>query len=252
MPPKTLDDVFTIGTSVMCTELAANGVITAQLGDVVSSQVIGAATNEVWGPYGYYARPSKPDVGSAACQAITINGGDRDIVIAARDLRQAEIYGNLSDGEVCIAAGGADAKAMGRFLIKADGSLVRSTTDNNTHDGISIYDKLGPKGWELQSSYGTVKLDATGFSVVLPCGASMRMGPLVGPQPNYFRIQATQVFIDTPRCTIMPSVPMGGKGVGLPVVVAPVGSPQTGIPVPIGAGVGVTLGVTGSTLVVGV
>jgi hypothetical protein len=250
---KNPDDVFTIGTDILATELLPSGVISVQHGDVIGAQVIAGPQHELWGPVGYYARPSKPDVGKQACQGIAINGGDRDIIIATRDLRQTPNYGNLADGEICLAAGGSDAKAMARVLLKADGSIVRSTTHNNTHDGIAIYDKIGPKGFEVQSPYGSIKLDSTGFHVVLPCGASMHLGPTSNPAtPNYFKVSATQVYLDTPRCVVMPSVPMGGKGVALPVVVAPVGSPQTGVPVPIGAGLGVILGETGCTLFVGI
>jgi hypothetical protein len=250
---KNPDDVFTIGEDVLCTELTSSGVITMQTGDVIGLQVTAGPVHEVWGPIGYYARAPKPDAGKQACQVIAINGGDRNIGIAFRDLRLSPLYGNLKEGECCIAPGGIDGKAMGRFLIKQDGSLVRSTTDNNTHDGISLYDRVGPKGYEFQSPYGSIKLDSTGFHVVLPCGASLHLGPTSNPvTPNFCRIQATQVFIDTPRCTIMPPVAQGGKGVGMPVVVAPVGSPQTGVPVPIGAGLGVILGETGCALIVGV
>jgi hypothetical protein len=252
MRPKD-DDLFTIGASVLATELADNGVITAQLGDVVSSSVVGAAINEVWGPYGYYSRPSKPDVGSAACQVIAITGGDRDIVIAARDLRQASVYGNLAEGEICLAAGGSDAQAMGKFVMKAEGSLTLATSDDNTKKGNIVYQRVGPDGWTFQSPWGSFRWDASGIIFTHVSGASLKLVATSNPlSPNAIMLKACQVFIDTARCTIMPTATNGGKGIGLPVVVAPVGSPQTGVPVPIGAGMGVIMGETGSTLVVGI
>jgi hypothetical protein len=251
MGAKGTGDITDIG-HLLATELADNGVVIAQMGDAVSMEVREPQV-EVWGPIGYAARPAKPDPGTAAGEAVAVTGGDRNRALGYREMRCSEVYGNISDGEVCIFAAGADAKAMGKTAWKADGSITHATTDNNTHDGNSVYERTGPEGWQVQSPYGSIVLNSTGFHLVLPCGIEIHASPTSNPAtPNRVTIKATQVYIDTPRCQIAPTAANGGKGLALPVVVAPVASPATGVPTPIGAGMGVILGETGCVLTVGV
>lgn len=237
---------------VLTSELSDSGQITTQAGDVVGEDVRETGV-EVWGPPGYYARPCSPAAGEKGAQCLMLTGGDRNAAIGFCDRRQRDIYGNLKPGEFVITAGGEDATAQGKIAGKADGSITLATTDNNTHDGNGFYERLAPDSWSIQGPYGCIKLDATGFHVVLPNGAAFHIVPTSNPaSPNAVMIKATQVYIDTPRCQIAPTATNGGKGIALPVVVAPSGSPQTGVPVPIGAGIGVVMGETGSTLTVGV
>lgn len=251
MGAKSTGDVTDVG-NILGTELADNGVVVAQMGDVLSGDVREPAV-EIWGPIGYAARPSKPDPGKAASEGVAVTGGDRNKLVAYREMRCSEIYGNLDDGEVCVFAAGGDAQAQAKTTWKADGGITQATTDNNTHDGNQIYERTGPEGWSVVTPFGVIKLDVTGFHIVLPSGISFHLTPTSNPAtPNMVMLKASQVFIDTPRCQIAPTAANGGKGIAFPVVVAPLASAQTGVPTPIGAGMGVILGETGCVLTVGV
>lgn len=246
MPSVSLSDIFDIGIDVLSTELnTSNGVCTVQLGNVVDSDVGSGAVNEMWFPANYFARPSKPDVGSQASQAVAIKGGATDVVIAVRDTRLAEAYGNQKEGEFCLVAGGSDAKAQGKIIGRADGALVLATTDNNTHEGNGVYLIVGPDKLAFQAPWGSLVFDKTGFHVVTHSGAKMSLGGISNPaQPNYFRVDACSVALDSPQVLLGPTATNGGTGLFLAPVVAPVASPEPGTPVPVAAGVGVSLGIT--------
>lgn len=236
---------------ILASELEDNGTITLQLGDVVTNQVWSSRAM-VAAPTGYYARPSKPTVGTQAAQARLMKTGTVDIVFGSRDSRQAEAYGNLAEGEICLAAGGADGYAMGKLLIKADGSLVMSTTDNNTHDGNGCYMKVGPDGWHLIFPFGQIHFIKQGLFITHESGATFKLGAFNNPtSPNFISLNASKVKIDSPMTTIGPTIKNGGKGVFMAPVVAPVASVETGVPTIIGGGIGVVMGETANGVLFG-
>jgi hypothetical protein len=251
MSAKSTGDVVDAG-HILATEQAANGVIIAQVGDVVSGDVREPQV-EIWGPIGYAAMPSKADDGTAAAEAIALTGTDRNRAIAYREMRCSEIYGNLGPGEVCIFAAGEDAKGQAKVCLKADGSIFIATTADNTHDALGCYVKVGPTEFRIQYPFGAVVFDATGFHIVHQSGAKFSLGGIANPvQPNYIRMDACAVAVDSPQINLGPTATNGGKGVFLAPVVAPVASVQAGVPTPIGAGMGVIVGVTSTSVFLGV
>lgn len=130
MPAPTLSQLFAVGIDVLRTVInGATGIVSAQLGSVASESV-DTTDAEWWQHVGFISRPAAATAKQSACQAVTIRRGDRDVIVATRDLRGITLAGQLKDGETCIYAPGADGSAQGRILLKADGSVsVYSRTD---------------------------------------------------------------------------------------------------------------------------
>ena len=118
MAAPKLADIVNIGLDILkSVKSAATGLITAQTGDVVSSQVV-SDNAEWWQHVGFCSRPAVPTAGSKAAQCVSVRRSDNDAIIASRDARGTSIYGNLADGETCVYA----CSSAARVLLKADGS----------------------------------------------------------------------------------------------------------------------------------
>jgi len=204
--PTQPEDIFDVGVDILSTDIADNGTITCQTGDVVSRQVF-CANNEWWQPAGFASRPAKPEPGKAACQGVMLNRGDHDVCIGQKDIRGQAIYGNLKDGEFCAYAPG----AQGRVSGKADGSVTIYTTDDNTADGNGVYFKVAKDKFQFMAPWGRLTFDATGFHVLTASGARLFMGALSAPAPldsvlpNQIRMTAQMVSIDSPLTLVGPS-----------------------------------------------
>ncbi len=136
MSAKGLKSIFYVGSDIMRTDVEGPNTIMAQIGDATSGS--SPEPSEWWQHVGFASRPSNVSgsgKNSDAAQAIVINRSDYDIVIASRDTRFQDIYGALKPGETCIYATGADGKAQGRILLKADGSVNLFTKKGNTDSG---------------------------------------------------------------------------------------------------------------------
>lgn len=133
MAVKQLDDLFNPGTDVLGTKQNEAGTISAQTGDVVGEEVH-SDDAEWWQHVGLASRPAKAIAGKSACQAVTINQGSNDLIIATRDLRGSGIYGTLREGETCLYAPGPTNTGTGRVLLQDDGtnSTITITANGTT------------------------------------------------------------------------------------------------------------------------
>jgi hypothetical protein len=104
MAAHHLADIISIGLDVLKTSLSkATNLITAQLGDVVSSEALSDDASW-WQHVGFASRPRKPTPGKSSAQVVVVTRSDHDAVIASRDARAAAIYGQLDDGETAVFA----------------------------------------------------------------------------------------------------------------------------------------------------
>lgn len=194
-----LRSLFQVGVDILTT--FRNGVtnkILAQTGHVVG-EVADGDNVEWWQHVGFASRPSKPDKGKAAAQAVVMRRGDHDVAFASQDVRGTEIYGNLDHGETCVYGPGIDGKAQGRVIWKKDGSVNIFTTDDNTKDGRSVYFRVAPNEFVFVAPWGKLTWDPTGLHASHASGASMNMGGIGGmPAPldqlsSYFSVQAGMI-----------------------------------------------------------
>lgn len=150
------------------TVLVQTGSVTEEYGDCDNA--------EYWGTIGVASRPAQPAAKSSAAQGIAIRFGDRHRIIATRDVRGQEIYGNLDEGETCLYAGGPDGAGQARVYLRKDGSVAMVTTHDNTSDGNTVMRSCSPdpmQGFVDFSPWGSVKLNATGYHVMLASGARL-------------------------------------------------------------------------------
>ena len=133
-----LENLINIYDVMTSTKDDTTGSLTSQLGNVTASEVISDGA-ETWSHFGFASRPSEALPGSDdAPQVLAIARSDRDLVVAERDVRGQQIYGNLKAGETCLYAAGKDAKAQARILLKADGGINLYTKQGNTDSGLGI------------------------------------------------------------------------------------------------------------------
>ncbi len=184
------------GFDILTTSVnAVTGKILAQIGNAVG-QTVDSDSAEWWQSVGFTSRPSKPEAGKQAAQAVVLRKGDHDICIASQDLRGLELYGKLDHGETAIYAPGPDGTAQARVLLKKDGSINLYTTSDNTADGDSVYARVAPDGFLFNAPWGTIRWDDTGFHILHSSGASFDVGGIYGlPSPldqiaSYVKMQA--------------------------------------------------------------
>lgn len=213
-----LDDIFNPGVDILGTTLDDKGTILAQTGDVVGEEV--ASDNaEMWQHIGFASRPAKAQGGKSACQAITLNQGSNDLIIATRDLRGSQIYGNLGEGETCIYAGGPEGTSQAKVLVKADGSITLYTTDDNTPNGAGVYFRIGPDKLSFIAPWGRLLFDAAGLHIETQNGGGFDLSNVNSPplivNGSSCRITATTVSLDAPQVFLGPSAASGTASGGV-------------------------------------
>jgi hypothetical protein len=155
-----------IGQDILTTLVdKVTGTISAQLGDATNGiPDIDAAE---WVQHvGFWSRPADPTPnapvnGAVSAQCVTIKNGDRDVVVASRDLRSNSVYGNIKAGETCVGATAGQA----RVYCKANGAVVLYTTANNESSGTSVMAYVGPDQIQLANSFGAITIDSTGITI---------------------------------------------------------------------------------------
>ncbi len=180
----SIGEIFHIGAAILSDTVdAVTNALTAQLGSITEEYVFSDSA-EIYSDVGFVSRVGNAIAGKSAGECVAIKG-DRDIVIARRDLRGSEIYGNLGPGETCVYAGGTDGKSQGRVIIKNNGSVTLMTTENNLpadQGGQPVAFRISPTGGlEFTSQFGSITLDKTGFHVKTAAGPRIDMGGLVIP-----------------------------------------------------------------------
>lgn len=179
MASPTLAGMFAVGIDVLATVVSSTTkLITAQLGDVFRNL---AETDEAewWQHVGFASRPSLPKPGEAACQALALRQGGRDVLFGSRDKRGADLAGSLKDGETCVYAAGADGKSQGRILLKADGSVSVFTRKGNDPKGVGMCISVEPKTDSItivNSAGHGLKIDSDGVKIFANGAAAVVLG----------------------------------------------------------------------------
>ena len=120
MSVRHLADVTKVGHDVLQATVSSSGLVTAQTGNVQTSEAT-ADDSEWYFPPGVVSLPRSPDAGSKAAQIVAITRGDHDAIVGCRDERVAAIYGQLDYGETAVFA---SAAGGGSVIFKKDGSIV--------------------------------------------------------------------------------------------------------------------------------
>ena len=167
---RGLDILNTVRESVTKT-------ILANLGDVVGGST-DSGDAEWWQHVGFISRPAKPKTtgGKAAAQAVTLRGGDRDCVIASRDLRGQELAGSLDYGETCIYAPGEDGGAQGRILLKKNGNVAIFTVKGTASTGTSCTFQVNSDGTiYVSSEFGGISIESGSMKILHSAGAGVTL-----------------------------------------------------------------------------
>jgi hypothetical protein len=128
MAVRNLADIVKIGSDVLSTtQSTTTGLVTAQLGDVVS-EVPSSDDAEWYFPPGVVARPRAPDAGKKAAQVIAVTRANHDAIVGMRDERVQQIVGTLDDGETAVFA---SAENGGVAVFKKDGSIAVTAGDGS-------------------------------------------------------------------------------------------------------------------------
>lgn len=166
-----VNSLFAIGIDILkTTRDDITNTILAQTGSVTEEYPSGDNA-EYWQHVGFVSRPAPPTAKSAAAQGIAIRCSDRDRVVATRDVRGQSIYGNLDDGETCLYA----PVGMAALMLRKDGSVTMATTSDNAQTATSNLIKRSMSPDPMQgivdfSPWGSSKINATGWHVLLPAG----------------------------------------------------------------------------------
>lgn len=193
-------------------------VVKLVLGDAVSGENDADGAVEMWGPPGIISMPAPPTSGAPSCQTIVLKRGDHDIVIALRDTRAAQIYGNLKAGETAVFA----TVGQARGLFKADGSINFYTTVNNQPGGNALAVSITPstdtisavnsKGYGFIINDNGVTLSAGAASLTLNSNGSVS---LVGTAST--QIDGGNIILGSVAIPVTNSVLVGVTGVaGVP------------------------------------
>jgi hypothetical protein len=188
---------FFVGVDVLSTTIhPTTKAILAQTGDATKS-VVESDGVEWWQTAGVSSRAAKAVAGKAACQAIGLKRGSRDIIFATRDLRSSTIYGALKEGETCVYA----TTGQARLLFKADGSQEALTTDDNTTSGVTMTKYFGPDGFRLTLPWGQMSFDKNGFMVSVEGGGALIITP-----DGKAKLMATKVSVEGSLVAVSGSV----------------------------------------------
>lgn len=167
-----------IGNDVLSTALnTKNGAISAQLGDSVNGEK--TADEAEWIQHvGFASRPAKAEPGKPACQVLSMERTDRDIVYASRDLRGTTIYGSLGEGETCVFANGPNGQGTGLVSLKDDGStatVTMSVKQGNTSGGSDVKISVASSGTiTIVTGSSTITVEQNGAITIE--GTSVSLG----------------------------------------------------------------------------
>lgn len=113
-------DISKVGHDVLgTTQSQQTGLVTAQLGDVVTEDAT-SHDAEWYYPPGLVSRPRKPDPKKKAAQVVAITRSGNDAIVGCRDERVLDIIGQLDDGETAVFA---PASGGGVTFFRKDGSI---------------------------------------------------------------------------------------------------------------------------------
>lgn len=160
-----------IGEDVLGTERdESTGALLAQIGDVIVEQASSQGA-EIWQQPGFCSRPASAVPGESAAQCVVFRQGDRDAIIAMRDMRSKAMYGTLEAGETAVFGSAGQA----RLLFKEDGTASLITTEGNTESGATIMMTVSPtQGFMFSSPWGGFSLGPAGFLAFTQDGSTFK------------------------------------------------------------------------------
>lgn len=203
---------FSVGVDIMASTVdAKTNVVTVTLGNSTTGTVDSSQATLLQ-QAGFTSVPAAPTNGQPSCQAIVLRRGDSDIVIGTRDVRVAFLYGNLKPGDTAVYATSGQAQG----LFKNTGHAVLCTTSDNTAAGTTHSVDIGPDGFHVTTKYGTISLDANGFTVTIgtaaltmtPAGIVKLLGQQVAVQGALAAISGTVATCIGPAAA--PTAPAAG------------------------------------------
>lgn len=111
--------------------------------------------------------------------------------------------GNMEPGDQVIGNYGADGQAQARMVLKANGTIVWMTTDDNTPTGNTVFLKMSPTMLQFASPWGKLTYDGFGLRAVTSSGAKFSMGgisvdalPSALGASSFIRLQASMVKVN--------------------------------------------------------
>lgn len=171
-------------------------------------------------PYGFLSRPLDPGRDSQgrqdpsqSCEALYAWFGDKLLVLPIGDARKIKKMPLVDPG--------------GSLLYSATGSFVRCHGSDGSVSAVAskdVDDGTKPTaswrlatddGFVVSGPWGSLKIDFTGFHVLLSSGAEMHLGGIYGlPDPlsqltTYFRVNANMTSLDSPVLALGAQSPGG-------------------------------------------
>lgn len=154
----------TIKYDVLSSELNDAKELRLKLGDSQDESGGVYADCAVWGAGGVIHRPADPD-GDGACMAVVAQDGNDTRVVALKDQRLAERYGELAEGDTAVISYG-----EGRILVKAESDSVSLVTKNQADESTMTAQLSGESGAFkvlIGGPKGATYLDMTDEKIVL-------------------------------------------------------------------------------------
>lgn len=154
---------------------------------------------EIWSHYGLSYRPADPS-GDKSTQALTLEVAGRPVIFATRDVRGADIHGDLNAGDVAVWSIGKNA-----VRLNASGSISMFKQGESVDSAVAIGDD---GAITLLNEWGVVQLGKDGFSVTLASGQMLSLGP------DGFNVSA-------PKCALQCGAIALGVGAAVPLASVP-------------------------------
>lgn len=165
---------------------------------------------EIWSHYGLSYRPADPS-GDKSTQALKLEVAGRPVIFATRDVRGADIHGDLNAGDVVVWSIGGVALRM-----NADGSTsLFKKNEGETPDAfVSI---ASDSAITLCNEWGTIQISSDGISLMLNDGSaglqiSAADGVNIVGQKAAFQVGSISLGVgaSVPLC-IIPTIPGTGS-----------------------------------------
>lgn len=166
----------------MCTHSAYNsdGWLGIQV-NVLGGKDGSAPPFETLHPFGFISRPPDPAVDAngeptEGCKAAVAYDGDEGFVLPLTHQVTIAQLPQLQKGDAQIYS------TSGAFhRVGADATIKSMTTDTGVPAGRTIYDELGPTGWELVTPWCRIQAGELGVHIVHSSGARLDLGAMSAP-----------------------------------------------------------------------
>jgi len=169
-------DLLRVGLDVLSSvQDSTTNAVLANLGDA-SSGYRDTDQADVWNAtQGVMCMPATATAGQPSCQALVVSGGNRDSIIALRDVRTLSNIGTLQPGDSAFFATG---NSFARIYCRQNGQVQITTNEGNASGGASTTITVGTDGSVTIDAPTEVKVGPNAALVAIAGGAT----PLV-PTP---------------------------------------------------------------------